>query len=70
MTRKDIIEAFCVLQRDAQEHIGFDHAADCFCSLRTKETLYADNYQNDGAALEFIQKAVAEKIKAEKELML
>ena len=75
MTRKDTIEAFCTLQRKAQEHIGFQHAADCFCSKRIKRTqletrLSAGNYQNDGAALEFIQIAVDEKIQADRELAL
>ena len=63
MNKREVIEQFCKIQRQAQKHIGFDYAADCFC--HESEGRNPNNYQNDCAALLFIKDAVSEKIQAE-----
>ena len=60
MTKNEIIEALCQLQRTVSEHIGWQHAADCFCHQASKT--YPGSYQNDGAALAFIVAAVQAQI--------
>lgn len=68
MEAKEVIERFCVLQRTAAEHVGFEHAADCFCrqsgfwGASSYGGTFDEGYRNDGKALEFIEQAVREKI--------
>ena len=72
MDAKEVIERFCVLQGTAAAHVGFEHAADCFCKQSgfwggdDYGGLFAEGYRNDGEALEFIEQAVLEKIEREK----
>lgn len=64
MTRQEVIVRLCQLQTEAAEHVGWEHAADCFCGQRngfgisSDDPKFADDYRNDGAALEFIERAV------------
>ena len=72
MDAKKVIERFCVLQRTAAEHTGFEYAADCFCKQSgfwgsdDYGGTFEEGYRNDGIALEFIEQAVREKIEREK----
>lgn len=65
---KDAIERLCKLQGVVTEHIGYEYAADCFCGgggfwgAKDYDGTFKNGYRNDGAALEYIEKAVAEKM--------
>lgn len=63
MTHTDVIQRFCKLMGEAQDYLGWDHAADCFCF---KSQFSEFDYRNDGKSVEFIEAAVREKIKREK----
>ena len=60
----DAIERLCKLQARVQEHLGYDHAADCFCgkggfwNSSDYDGSFENGYRNDGVAIEFIEKAV------------
>lgn len=70
MKHIEVIERFCALQAEVAEHIGYDKAADCFCGKYGFWNVEGYNpekdYRNDGAALEYIEKAIREKILKEK----
>jgi hypothetical protein len=57
--KKRIIEKLCELRYQVIKFLGFDHPADCLCVPATAD------FSDDGVALEFIQKAVREKIERE-----
>ena len=68
MDAKEVIKRLCTLQSAVREHIGFEHASDCFCKQSgfwgadSYGGTFEEGYRNDGIALEFIEKAVNEKI--------
>jgi len=69
MEAKEAIERLCKLQSEVQERvIGFDSSADCFCGeggfwkSEGYGGTFAEGYRNDGKAIEFIERAVREKI--------
>jgi len=63
MTRDETMRKLCNIMGEAQEHLGWDYAADCFCpNSRISES----DYRNDGKSVEFIEAAVREKIELEK----
>lgn len=55
-----IIRRLCALQAHVcSQALGYDHAADCFCGDEGFWPLEsADDYRNDGKAIEFIEDAV------------
>ena len=53
MTRNQVIERLCILQRNVSDVLGWEHAADCFCDKAEHEY----HYQNQGLSLEFIEQA-------------
>ena len=57
MTKEEVIERFCNLQKEVSDVIGWQHAADCFCHLSL-----SGSYQNEGKALEFIEKVVRKEL--------
>lgn len=68
MTREEVIERLCKLQAVTARHVGYVHAADCFCGnggFWGTEGYDERSYRNDGVALDFIEAAVREKIKAQ-----
>lgn len=70
MKHTDVMQRFCILMGEAQEHLGWDHAADCFCGhggfWRVNGYNPHRDYRNDGKSVEFIEAAVREKIEREK----
>ena len=70
MTHTDVIQRFCKLMGEAQDYLGWDHAADCFCGHGGFWFVQGYNphtdYRNDGKSVEFIEAAVREKIEREK----
>ena len=62
MTRDETMQKLCIIMGEAQDHLGWDHAADCFCF---KSQFSESDYRNDGKSVEFIEAAVREKIKRE-----
>ena len=70
MKHTDVIQRFCKLMGEAQDHLGWDHAADCFCGHGGFWFVDGYNphtdYRNDGESVEFIEAAVREKIEREK----
>jgi len=66
MKHTEVIERLCKLQGEVAQHIGFEHASDCFCGKSgfwnamgyDPET----DYRNDGVALEFIERATKDRI--------
>jgi len=59
MRQNEVIERFCALQKKVHDHIGYETAADCFCHMSSG---LPRDYQNQGKALEFIEKAVLSAI--------
>lgn len=70
MTLDETMQRLCTIMGDAQEHLGWDHAADCFCGHGGSWEIEGYNprrdYRNDGKSVEFIEAAVREKIEREK----
>lgn len=62
MTKQDTIQKLCGIAKTVGEHFGWKHAADCFC----KDTECGSLYSFETPILEFIRKAVWEKIAMEK----
>ena len=63
MTRDETMQRLCIIMGEAQDHLGWDYAADCFCF---KSGFSESDYRNDGKSVEFIEAAVREKIEREK----
>ena len=63
MTRDETMQRLCIIMGEAQDYLGWDHAADCFCF---KSQFSESDYRNDGKSVEFIEAAVREKIEREK----
>ena len=63
MTRDETMQRLCIIMGEAQDYLGWDHAADCFCF---KGQILGSDYRNDGKSVEFIEAAVREKIEREK----
>ena len=70
MTRDETMQRLCIIMGEAQDHIGWDYAADCFCGHDGFWFVDGYNphtgYRNDGKSVEFIEAAVREKIEREK----
>lgn len=68
MDAKEVIVRLCKLQGEVRDVIGCGTAADCFCmedgfwGAEGYGGTFEEGYRNDGKALEFIEKAVREKI--------
>ena len=63
------IRHFCDLRREVNEEVfGFQVPSDCLCS-RQEETPFPDgwNWSDSGDVMDFIERAVREAIKREKE---
>lgn len=69
INKEKTIHDLCVLQWDANKHLGFETAADCFCHHSAENYGGRRDYENQGFALQFIKDAVAEKIEREKEFI-
>lgn len=72
MLAKAVIIRLCELQAEVCRETGYAQSADCFCGTSGfgERHVHDDAYRNDGAALEFIEQAVREKLaamRAEKE---
>lgn len=72
MLAKAVIIRLCELQAEVCRETGYTQSADCFCGTSGfgERHVHDDAYRNDGAALEFIEQAVREKLaamRAEKE---
>ena len=61
-----IVQRLCELQAEVSKHIGYEHAADCFCGgggywkLHKKGDYgptHVEGYRNEGLSLEFIENA-------------
>ena len=70
MTRDETMQRLCTIMGEAQDHLGWDHAADCFCDhggfSNNKGYNPRTDYRNDGKSVQFIEAAVREKIEREK----
>lgn len=71
MKRKEVLERLCKLQGEVAAHVGYDHAADCFCGqggFWESPSYRESDYRNDGVALEFIEKAVRDALQHNSQL--
>ena len=60
--KKEVLVALCILRRCVNERVfRFQHAADCICD-ESKEIV---SWSDEGQVLDFITKAVMEKIERE-----
>lgn len=63
MTRNEAITSLCKLMSDALERLQYEHPADCVCenpksdSVRRMRENPLYEYQNDGAAIELLERA-------------
>lgn len=69
MDANEIIERLCALQQEVvDQHTGYGMGSDCFCgksgfwNSEGYGGTFAEGYRNSGAALEFIEAAVHEKL--------
>lgn len=62
--RQDLLRRLCALQaRIASDAIGYGHCLDCICGVPDDgKPLVMEFWSNSGAAVEFIEQAVAEKL--------
>ena len=52
MTKQEATQRLCALMGVVQSHLGWQNASDCFCGDSEL------TYQNDGLAIEYIEKLV------------
>ncbi len=66
LERGEVINRLCALSAHVMDkRFGCSHAADCFCAdARPRRSDRIDEYQFDQEVLEFIEMAVAEKLRA------
>src|ERR1700730_14467924 len=69
MTKQEVLDRVCLLQEEVHNHIRDGGAADCFCGkggFNTPERPQPDEcYRHDGLTLDFMEKAVRERMKFE-----
>lgn len=70
----ETIERLCSLSSKVLGHLGYKNACDCFCGMGglnreknvdIKALTYENGYRNDGIVLQYIEKAVMQKIHRE-----
>lgn len=68
LSANDVIERLCKLQSEVRDKIGRECMADCFCGksgfwgTRGYGGSHESGYRHDGKILEFIERAVREKL--------
>jgi hypothetical protein len=70
MNRKEVIEKLCSLMSRANNLVGWHHPADCICGesdeRKTAWEGAGAEYQNDGAALQEIERLIGAELEIRK----